>query len=120
MKMRIALASSDGNVVNRHFGKCESFAIYDIETETNNTQFIETRNIAPACNGNGHSDESLINTVKLISDCRRVVASRIGFGATKLLQENGIESVEFGGLVTEYFERGLQNILRIYRSPCGR
>ena len=105
MNVKIALASGDGYTVNRHFGKCENFSIYEIDSETNQTRFIETRNIQPACGDGGHSSEGLQNTVNSISDCQCVVACRFGYGAIKLLEENQIGPLEFTGLIEEYFEQ---------------
>lgn len=113
-KYRVAVATSDGLVVNRHFGKAECFLIIDVDTE-NQMHPIETRDVAPICQGGNHDDNRLEETAKLLEDCKYVLVSRIGQGAAYTLERFGIVPMELPGMinialdeVAEYDE--LQNL----------
>ncbi len=47
--MRMAIASSDGKVVNQHFGRANKFFIIDVNKEDMTFKFIETRTAFPVC-----------------------------------------------------------------------
>ena len=104
MTYRVALASSDGIVVNRHFGKSEKFQIYEVNDE-HEAKFIEERENTPSCREFEHSEEALLKTIKVIKDCRVVFVSRIGAGAYDELRRHGIESFEMAREVNEIIEK---------------
>ncbi|HID99786.1 MAG TPA: dinitrogenase iron-molybdenum cofactor biosynthesis protein [Thiotrichaceae bacterium] len=92
--MKIAIASSDGKMVNQHFGKAKQFLIFEVDDEEIN--FIEIRKNQPACGSTefgGHTENALNRTVSLISDCEAVLCRRIGLGAEEELRKYGIEPV---------------------------
>lgn len=45
---KVAVASSDGIVVNQHFGRADTFFIYEV-AGTGNYRFLETRTVTPVC-----------------------------------------------------------------------
>jgi len=45
----------------------------------------------PACDVEGHTEDAMTRSVKLISDCDAVLASQIGPAAVDVLVDNGIE-----------------------------
>lgn len=106
MAYKIAVASSDGKVVNRHFGRAEQFLIF--EAEGGRYEFLERRENIPSCVEWEHSDETLLYTVKLISDCKIVLASRIGPGAVELLSCYGIKALAIG----DFIEAALEKVVR--------
>lgn len=83
MELRVAVASSDGIVVDQHFGRAERFGIYRFTG--GNWQHLEDRLNQPACAGQEHDDGLLERTADLISDCRGVAVARLGSGAIDLL-----------------------------------
>ena len=89
---KIAFASSDGKMVNQHFGRTKKFLIFRISD--NSAEFIELRENNPACNGFEHTDEVLYKSVELVSDCKEIYVSRIGYGALKALQDKKIKVYE--------------------------
>jgi len=99
--MRIAVASSDGKVVNQHFGKAGRFLIYDVQGDT--ITYRETRENAPACGGGGegegHDEDALARAIALISDCEAVICARIGMGAYDELLGHGILPFEARDLI---------------------
>ncbi|GHU66885.1 hypothetical protein FACS1894184_05730 [Clostridia bacterium] len=100
MSIRVAIATSDGKVVNQHFGRCSVWTVLDV-FEDGSFEFIERRDIASVCAVGGHSDEALKDAVSCLSDCRAVVVSRIGPGAAAMLESHGIAAFEFGGFIDD-------------------
>ena len=92
-KYRIAIASSDGESVNIHFGKSSFFYIYSIDDESG-YNLIEKRSVVPVCQDGSHVKSEMEESVKQFSDCKYVIASRIGPGAAQILTSAGIISME--------------------------
>lgn len=92
MAHRIAVASSDGKVINQHFGHADRFYIVDVED--NSYSFVETRFHEPACGDQGHSNEVFDSILELLSDCQGIFVSRIGYGAARYLNSRGMRVFE--------------------------
>jgi len=90
MAYRIAIASSDGDLVNQHFAKAENFLIYEI-TE-GNVEFIEDRLVNAGFDESTHSDIRIEEITNLLCDCKIVFALKLGEKAIKYLYINGIKS----------------------------
>lgn len=92
--MKVAVVSSDGKVINQHFGKASRFLIFEVNCSE--IQFIEVRETIPLFGSAdyGHADEALSKTISLIADCEAVFCSRIGIGVGKELRINGIKPIE--------------------------
>lgn len=90
MSFKVAVASSDGKFVNQHFGMAHQFLIFEIDDE-GKYKFIEVRENVPACDVEGHTEDAMTRSIKLISDCKTVIASQIGPGAVDILLKNNIE-----------------------------
>lgn len=89
MSYKVAVASSDGKFVNRHFGHSKQFLIFNIDGKK--FKFLELRENLPPCAGQEHHDDRLAKTVDMVSDCRAVLASQIGPGAAEFLLSRGIQ-----------------------------
>lgn len=100
---RIAVASSDGIVVNNHFGRAKAFYIYKIEEE--NIQLIEKRELEPVCEMGNHDDDRLRENLEKLSDCNYLLVSRIGDGARMVASNMGIEAFEIPGIIEESIEQ---------------
>ncbi|MDO5154888.1 MAG: NifB/NifX family molybdenum-iron cluster-binding protein [Eubacteriales bacterium] len=98
-KRLIAVASSDGIVVNQHFGRAKSFLIYKIENDI--PSLWEKREVKPVCEGGNHDEEKLLKNIERISDCHYLLVSRIGNGAAALAERKGIECYEIPGLIED-------------------
>ena len=92
MSYKIAFASSDGKLVNQHFESARKFSIFRIKK--NSAEFVEIRVNDISCNGFEYLDEPMNKSVELISDCKVIYVSRIGYGALKVLQDKKIIAVE--------------------------
>ena len=89
---KIAVASSDGKVVNQHFGRTKQFLIFEVKDNVKYT-FLGNREAIPPCIFGEHSDHSMTNAVNALSDCSFVLASQIGPVAENALSEKGIFAV---------------------------
>ncbi len=101
-KLKLAIASSDGKVINQHFGKARKFIV--IESDGENIKVLDVRENKPACGSleyGGHEDNVLDKSISLIGDCDAVLCSRIGGGAAEGLLGRGIEAVEAPGFIEE-------------------
>jgi nitrogenase molybdenum-iron protein alpha/beta subunit/MoaA/NifB/PqqE/SkfB family radical SAM enzyme len=92
-RMRFAVATKSGAIVDMHFGHVSEFYIY--ESDASNTRFVETRKVGKYCNGpecTGKEDkwEPIIRAVE---DCVAVLAMRIGPTPEKRLKEKGIDAI---------------------------
>ncbi len=100
--LKMAIASSDGKVINQHFGKARRFII--IESDGEEIKILEVRENAPACGTleyGGHADDALERSISLIEDCDAVLCSRVGGGAVEELFSREIEPVEAPGFIEE-------------------
>jgi predicted Fe-Mo cluster-binding NifX family protein len=109
MSYKIAVASSDGKVVNQHFGKADQFLIFDADDE--GYRFLELRKSTPPCNAFEHDENALEQAAYRLSDCRVLLAARIGPGAQVALEARGIASFA----VTELIDTALNKIILYYK-----
>lgn len=93
--VKIAVASSDGKVVDRHFGKADIFHI--VEADSKGLQFVEQRSVTPVCIAGSHNVQSLHQTAESLSDCKYLLVSKIGYLAEIVLTEKGIDVFELPG-----------------------
>jgi len=107
MSYKIAVASSDGKVVNKHFGHARQFIVYEVD-DAGKWSFIEMRSTNPICNMGEHNESSMQQTVKLLSDCKVVVVSQIGFIAEQALMDEGISSYS----VSDFINSVLPKVIR--------
>ncbi|MDR3282399.1 MAG: hypothetical protein LBS92_02170 [Candidatus Methanoplasma sp.] len=106
MTARVAVASTDGKVVNQHFGHADKFHIFDIDE--NGFKYVETRAAVPYCAGGSHEDRTapeVLGLLEALRDCRAVLVSRIGGGAVSMLDSNGIDVIESGGAIEDVLKK---------------
>ena len=107
-KTLVAVASSDGIVVNNHFGKASKFYIYSIDDD--DVSFKEIRNLTPVCEAGNHDEEKLESNLKALSDCEYLLVSKIGFGAQSKAEAFGIEAFEIPGIIEASIEQMIKYI----------
>lgn len=103
-KYKVAIATSDEVVVNKHFGHAESFMIVGIDDE-NKVHKISTRKVKVPCSLGEHDSKILDINAKLLSDCKYVLVSRIGQGALNVLRSYGVTAIELPGFIEESLQR---------------
>ena len=106
---KIAVASSDGIVVNNHFGRAKEFYIYQID-DKEQIHFLEKRKVTSVCEGGNHDNERLKTNLEKLGDCKYLLVSRIGSGAASVAESLGIESYEISGMIEESIEQLIQYI----------
>lgn len=99
-KYKVAIASTDGETVNTHYGKAEIFYIYSVDDEVG-YDFLEIRKVTPVCQDGSHNIKAMEQRALLFTDCRYVVASRIGSGAVQSLSSAKITSMELPGSIDD-------------------
>lgn len=105
MSYKVAVASSDGKVVNQHFGRATQFLIFDIEDGY--YRLNELRKTSPFCKDNEHNDDLLNKAVELVSDCKAVLVSQVGPGAASILTEHGVRPI----ILPEFIDDALKKIM---------
>ncbi|MDR1262320.1 MAG: hypothetical protein LBK46_02380, partial [Oscillospiraceae bacterium] len=106
-----ALATSDGKIINQHFGRCQAWTI--VEMSGGEPRFVERRDVDAPCGEGGHSDGGLDAAITLLSDCRAVLAARIGPGAEARLKARGLDAFEIGS----YVDDALSQLDEYYSNP---
>lgn len=100
---KIAVASSDGIVVNRHFGHAREFYIYEIAGD--DVKLLGIRKVEPVCQGGNHDDRRLSETIDKIGDCKYLLVSRIGHGAAAAAEQRGVIPYEIPGMIEESIQQ---------------
>ena len=88
--MKIAVASTDGNVIDLHFGDANRFLIYEIEDGKGTFEEIREKTQIPV---NNHQ-ERWVASIDLINDCKAVLCSKIGEEPTIELRKLGIKPIQ--------------------------
>jgi nitrogen fixation protein NifX len=107
MKVKVAVASSDGKVVNQHFGHAKQFLIFELSES--GFDFLELRPNIPTCDQGKHEAAALDRTADLLGDCKYVIASRIGQGAANVLLNKGIRAYIDSNFIEDTLSRLLSS-----------
>lgn len=100
MSYKIAVASSDGKVVNQHFGRADKFYIVEV-LDDQSFAYRETREFGAVCAGGEHDENTLEKTASALSDCRYVLVSQIGPGAEYALSKQDITVFSISHFIDE-------------------
>ena len=100
---KVATASTDGIVVNSHFGKAGRFYIYQVWD--GETQLVEERKVQPVCDHGDHDEERLVENCRALADCRYILVSRIGYRAAGILEQMGVTPMEIPDLIPAALDR---------------
>ncbi len=104
MSYKIAVASTDGKVVNQHFGRADKFYIIDVD-DNDEFRFHEIRETMIACQGGFHDEGSLASNIELLSDCKYVLVSQIGPAAEYALSRKGVTAFAIAHYIDEAVKR---------------
>ncbi len=96
---KIAVASSDGIVVSQHFGHADKFIIFEVNGSDYN--FTEIRTVEPVCSYGNHDDRKLLENMRKIQDCKYLIVSRIGTGASTQAEQLEITPMELSDMIEE-------------------
>ena len=96
--MRIAVATSDGNKVDQHFGKATRFDVYDVEGEE--MKLVESRDVTSYCDcadgkpvdpAHKFSPDRFSVVKEKLKDCDKLYTVQIGEKPKEQLQIVGID-----------------------------
>jgi MoaA/NifB/PqqE/SkfB family radical SAM enzyme len=90
-KMKFAVATKSGMLVDQHFGQADDFYIYESDGKT--ASFIEKRSVSRYCTGSdecGDRHDKIQAMLSAVEDCKGVLALRIGEAPSEKLKEMGI------------------------------
>ncbi len=104
---KVAIASTDGETVNQHYGRASKFYIYSIDDEVG-YDLVEERQVEPVCMDGTHEISKMEQSVKNFTDCRYIAVSRLGTAASSALSAAGITAMELPGTIDDA-------ILRIWK-----
>ncbi len=110
MKYKIAISSTDGKIVNQHFGRTSLFYIVEVDSESRKYQYLNERKTEPLCVLQHHKDEELSSFASQFGDCQYVIVSRIGNWARLVLESKGILAYEIPGIISESIDKLLTYI----------
>ncbi len=106
--MKVAFTTSTGEVIDQHFGQCQSFHIWEVGPDE--ASFLESVSV-----GEHGSDEEdrIAARAKILSDCAIVYTMQIGGPAAAKLVAHRIHPMKTNGEVSlkETLER-FQEVLR--------
>ncbi|MBF0345504.1 MAG: nitrogen fixation protein NifX [Nitrospirae bacterium] len=120
--IRVAFATTEGETINEHFGRCGTFSIYEIGAQ--GYAFVHTRVFANGrdktvedTKGMGHiHDEVVEDKVESLSDCKILYITEIGGPSAARLVKRSIMPVKVKSEVK--IEAILKDLLeRIKTSP---
>jgi nitrogen fixation protein NifX len=113
---RVAVASTDGDAINAHFGRARSFCIFDIVRD-GSVALLEKRVVTAAPEGAGHSDAATLEKINILGDCAAVLAEQIGPGARRLLAINRIAALEVDGDIAATLDKLARYFIRTNFNP---
>lgn len=91
-KVLVAVATKGGRLVNQHFGHAKEFQIFEVDGV--DIKFVGHRKVDHYCQG-GYGEEATLDLIiKSISDCKAVLASKIGHCPQEELRKAGVEPFE--------------------------
>lgn len=111
MKYRVAIGTKDKKNITEHFGQCGNFYVIDIDQENDEVSFVEERNTDFSSQCGEHHNEIIGSKIAALKDCQIVLVNQIGGQSEKLLQHNGIISLQSDGSI----EDALVKIKKFYK-----
>jgi predicted Fe-Mo cluster-binding NifX family protein len=112
MSINVAIASTDGKVVNEHFGRATAFHIFELNSE--GFKFLETRSVEKCCNGGEHQDSAFEKVAEILKDCKAIFVAKIGIGASNYMESKGFIIFESPYFVEDVLNKVLQdNLLEV-------
>ncbi|MGJ3249071.1 MAG: nitrogenase cofactor biosynthesis protein NifB [Elainellaceae cyanobacterium] len=111
-KILLAVATKGGGLVNQHFGHAKEFMIYEVDA--NEARFVGHRKIDHYCQGGYGEEASLDGILQTISDCKAVLAAKVGPCPQKKLKQVGLDVVEAYDVIEtvarDYYDQHVQTV----------
>jgi len=100
--MLVAIASTDGETVNEHFGRAGRFLIYDISGQRKT--LLSIRQVTPWSVGDANhefTEERFAALADNLADCNRIYCSHIGERPRLELEQRGIAVIAGSRRISE-------------------
>ena len=104
--MRIAVASSNGENVDLHFGKAHSLYVYEYDEEKDELKFIDQRTVEIETDMK-HQNPKII---KAIEDCKVCICEQFGPKAAIYAEDAGLKLVSDEGTVEEVLKKYIDHV----------
>lgn len=112
MSIKVAIASTDGKVINEHFGRATKFHIFELDTKS--FEFLESRVMERCCNGGEHTDTAFEKVAYILKDCKAIFVAKIGNGASNYMESKGFIIFEAPFVIEDVLNKVLQeNLLEV-------
>ena len=113
MSYRIAAATSNGKIVDTHFGRAEYFTILEVQDDGSFSE-IERRDVFHSSDGKCSQD--LMNkAAENLSDCSYVLAAKIGPHAIQALEAKKISAFDIAIEIAPAVEK-----IHVYHKKVNR
>ncbi len=118
-RVRVAVASHEGLLVNLHLGEADKLHIF--EQTRNGYRFIEARATPPQGKGDSRWVEMANET---LADCQAVLVAGVGERPSTILQNNGVRVIQMSGLIDAgldavYLNKPLKTLCKTDFAKCG-
>ncbi len=90
---RVAVATSDGKMIDTHFGHAQDFTIFEVGADGNFSE-LERRSASFSCGGETCGGDAMKNAADSLKDCEFVLAAKIGPHALRALAADGITGLD--------------------------
>ena len=104
--MRIAVASTDGENVDLHFGKASSLYVYEYNEEKDEFDFIDHRTVEIE-EDMKHQNPKIIKTIE---DCQVAICEQFGPKAAIFAEDAGLKLVKDEGTVEEVLRKYIDHV----------
>ena len=104
--MRIAVASSNGENVDLHFGKAKSLYVYEYDEEKDEISFLEQRTVEIEVDMK-HQNPKIIKTIE---DCEVAICEQFGPKAAIYAEDAGLKLVKDEGSVEEALKNYVNHV----------
>ena len=105
-KMRIAVASTNGENVDLHFGKAHSLYVYEYNEENDEINFLEQRTVEIEVDMK-HQNPKIIKTIE---DCEVAICEEFGPKAAIFAEDAGLKLVRDEGSVEEALRKYIDHV----------
>ena len=104
--MRIAVASTNGENVDLHFGKANSLYVYEYDEENDEFKFIDQRNVEIEPDMK-HQNPKII---KAIEDCEVAICQQFGPKAAIYAEDAGLKLIQEECTVEEALRKYIDHV----------
>ena len=108
-KKRLAIATTDGKVINRHFGNSESFLILDL-FDDGRCDLVCLREFDEDDKDICDNTQKIEKRIDMLIDCDVIIANRVGLCAISQLKDKEKIVLEKQG----YIKEALKEVLELF------